>query len=88
MSNAKMYELSYPVRHGQIDNWTHMEQFWEQTIFKYLRADPEDHYFLLVCFLRSPRGRLHPLLVLTQSHFCIPIALLNCSLASSSYCTQ
>lgn len=49
MANAKMYELSYPVRHGQIDNWTHMEQFWEQTIFKYLRADPEDHYFLLVC---------------------------------------
>jgi len=47
MANAKMYELSYPVRHGQIDNWTHMEQFWEQTIFKYLRADPEDHYFLL-----------------------------------------
>eukprot|EP01106_Pelomyxa_sp_JSP_P014737 TRINITY_DN479_c0_g1_i9.p1 TRINITY_DN479_c0_g1~~TRINITY_DN479_c0_g1_i9.p1 ORF type:complete len:416 (+),score=131.44 TRINITY_DN479_c0_g1_i9:189-1250(+) len=44
-----MYELSYPVRHGQIDNnsWTLMEQMWEQTIFKYLRAAPEDHYFLL-----------------------------------------
>eukprot|EP01105_Mastigella_eilhardi_P019339 TRINITY_DN4541_c0_g1_i1.p2 TRINITY_DN4541_c0_g1~~TRINITY_DN4541_c0_g1_i1.p2 ORF type:complete len:416 (+),score=110.64 TRINITY_DN4541_c0_g1_i1:109-1356(+) len=47
IAQAKAYELSYPVRHGQIDNWTHMEQFWEQTIFKYLRAAPEDHYFLL-----------------------------------------
>lgn len=24
-----------------------MEKFWEQCIFKYLRAEPEDHYFLL-----------------------------------------
>jgi hypothetical protein len=25
-----------------------MERFMEQVIFKYLRAEPEDHYFLLV----------------------------------------
>lgn len=25
-----------------------MERFMEQIIFKYLRAEPEDHYFLLV----------------------------------------
>ena len=25
-----------------------MERYWEQTIFKYLRVEPEDHYFLLV----------------------------------------
>jgi actin-related protein 3 len=25
-----------------------MERFWEQSIFKYLRAEPEDHYVLLV----------------------------------------
>jgi actin-related protein 3 len=31
-----------------IDNWDYMERYWEQTIFKYLRAEPEDHYFLLV----------------------------------------
>lgn len=24
-----------------------MERYWEQCIFKYLRAEPEDHYFLL-----------------------------------------
>ena len=42
MTAAKSYEVSYPVRHGQIDNWTHMEMMWEQTIFKYLRAEPED----------------------------------------------
>lgn len=31
-----------------IDNWDQMERFWEQSIFKYLRAEPEDHYVLLV----------------------------------------
>jgi actin-related protein 3 len=43
----KTYDLFYPVRHGQIDNWTHMEYFWEHCIFKYLRCEPEDHFFLL-----------------------------------------
>lgn len=50
IANAKTpgYGVSYPIRHGQIDNWDHMERYWEQTIFKYLRAEPEDHHFLLV----------------------------------------
>lgn len=50
LANAKTpgYGVYYPIRHGQIDNWDYMERYWEQTIFKYLRAEPEDHYFLLV----------------------------------------
>jgi actin-related protein 3 len=50
LANAKTpgYGVSYPIRHGMIDNWDYMERYWEQTIFKYLRAEPEDHYFLLV----------------------------------------
>ncbi len=37
----------------------HMERFWSNSIFKYLRVEPEDHYFLLtepVCadFTLSP----------------------------------
>lgn len=41
------YSLLYPIRHGQIENWDHMERFWARSIFKYLRCEPEDHYFLL-----------------------------------------
>jgi len=47
LNYSKTYDLFYPVRHGQIENWTHMEYFWEHCIFKYLRCEPEDHYFLL-----------------------------------------
>lgn len=48
IANNKTYAVNYPIRHGMIENWDHMERYWEQSIFKYLRAEPEDHYFLLV----------------------------------------
>ncbi|KAK6454416.1 actin-related protein [Scheffersomyces xylosifermentans] len=46
-ANGPNYGLSYPIKHGQIEDWDHMERFWESSIFKYLRCEPEDHYFLL-----------------------------------------
>lgn len=53
------YGVHYPIRHGQIENWDHMERFWSNSIFKYLRVEPEDHYFLLtepVSFLEVSIG--------------------------------
>ncbi|TDZ23302.1 Actin-related protein 3 [Colletotrichum sidae] len=46
-SGGPGYGLHYPIRHGQIENWDHMERFWSNSIFKYLRVEPEDHFFLL-----------------------------------------
>ncbi|VVC43632.1 Actin family,Actin/actin-like conserved site [Cinara cedri] len=45
--DAKGYSIKYPVRHGLIEDWDLMERFLEHCIFKYLRAEPEDHHFLL-----------------------------------------
>ncbi|NXU64351.1 ARP3 protein, partial [Horornis vulcanius] len=39
--------LQWPIRHGIVEDWDLMERFMEQVIFKYLRAEPEDHYFLM-----------------------------------------
>merc|ERR1711939_246558 len=47
IANSKTYGVHYPIRHGMIEDWDQMERYWEQSIFKYLRAEPEDHYFLL-----------------------------------------
>ena len=47
-ANQKSHTLNYPVRHGQVENWDLMERFWEQSLFKYMRCEPEDHHFLLV----------------------------------------
>lgn len=38
----------WPIRHGIVEDWDLMERFMEQVVFKYLRAEPEDHYFLMV----------------------------------------
>lgn len=48
IAHQKSYSTAWPIRHGVIDNFTHMEKFWQQSIFKYLRAEPEDHFVLLV----------------------------------------
>jgi len=45
--NKPNYATKWPLRHGQVEDWDLYERFMEQIIFKYLRAEPEDHYFLL-----------------------------------------
>ncbi|XP_026575685.1 actin-related protein 3B isoform X3 [Pseudonaja textilis] len=41
------YATKWPIRHGMVEDWDLMERFMEHVIFKYLRAEPEDHYFLM-----------------------------------------
>ncbi|RXN34476.1 actin-related 3B [Labeo rohita] len=41
------YATKWPIRHGIVEDWDLMEKFMEQVIFKYLRAEPEDHNFLM-----------------------------------------
>ncbi|CAI9775345.1 unnamed protein product [Fraxinus pennsylvanica] len=56
--SSSTYNLSYPIKHGQVDNWDAMERFWQQCIYNYLRCDPEDHYFLLTeSPLTAPESR-------------------------------
>ena len=63
-----MYQLSlpqWPIRHGIVEDWDLMERFYEQAIFKYLRAEPEDHYFLLVTLLAYLVPRQLSVLIIT-----------------------
>ena len=49
-----------------------MERFWEQCIFKYLRAEPEDHFFLLTePPLNTPENREYTAEIMFES-FNIP----------------
>jgi len=41
------YATKWPLRHGVVEDWDLYEKFMEQIMFKYLRTEPEDHYFLL-----------------------------------------
>lgn len=58
----------YPIRHGIVEDWDLMERFWEQCIFKYLRAEPEDHYFLLTePPLNTPENREYTAEIMFES---------------------
>jgi len=39
--------LKYPIEHGVITNWNHMEKVWHHAFFNELRIDPADHSVLL-----------------------------------------
>lgn len=67
-----LFFQQYPVRHGMVEDWDLMEKFLEQCIFKYLRAEPEDHYFLLTePPLNTPENREYTAEIMFES-FNIP----------------
>eukprot|EP00760_Papus_ankaliazontas_P027470 PhM_4_TR3351/c0_g1_i1/m.543/K18584/ACTR3, ARP3; actin-related protein 3 len=41
------YSVSYPMRHGIIEDWDKMERLWQHCIYKYMRCEPQEHGFLL-----------------------------------------
>lgn len=62
------YSIKYPIRHGLVEDWDLMERYWEQCIFKYLRAEPEDHYFLLTePPLNTPENREYTAEIMFES---------------------
>ncbi|XP_020934965.1 actin-related protein 3B isoform X11 [Sus scrofa] len=62
------YATKWPIRHGIIEDWDLMERFMEQVIFKYLRAEPEDHYFLMTePPLNTPENREYLAEILFES---------------------
>merc|ERR1719431_1829542 len=66
--SATGYSVKYPVRHGIVEDWDLMEKFLEQCIFKYLRAEPEDHYFLLTePPLNTPENREYTAEIMFES---------------------
>ncbi|KAK7112377.1 actin-related protein 3-A [Littorina saxatilis] len=66
--NAPSYSVKWPIRHGIIEDWDLMERFYEQVIFKYLRAEPEDHYFLLTePPLNTPENREYTAEIMFES---------------------
>ena len=58
LENTKKYSIHHPISEDQVTNWDLMEKYWQHCVFKYLRCDPEDHYFLLTePTLNSPENR-------------------------------
>ena len=50
------YNVDYPIREGIVSNWDNMEKYLQRCIYQHLRADPEEHYFLMVRSLLTRTG--------------------------------
>lgn len=46
-STSQNHAVTYPMQNGLIDNWDMMEKFWHQSIYHYLKCDPQEHFFVL-----------------------------------------
>merc|ERR1712178_53202 len=69
--NKPNYATKWPLRHGQVEDWDLYERFMEQIIFKYLRAEPEDHCFLLTePPLNTPENRENTAEIMFESFNC------------------
>lgn len=62
LRHSSTYSVNYPVRHGLVENWNNMERLWQRCMFQYLRCDPEEHYFLLVSWLKQ-HGKQYTLFI-------------------------
>merc|ERR1719295_402989 len=68
MNVGNPYAVKYPVRHGLVEDWDLMEKFLEHCIFRYLRAEPEDHFFLLTePPLNTPENREYTAEIMFES---------------------
>ncbi|CAM9502166.1 unnamed protein product [Ectocarpus sp. 12 AP-2014] len=47
LKHSTTHQISYPIRHGLIEDWDNMERMWQQCLFKYLRCEPEEHHVML-----------------------------------------
>jgi len=66
------YSNKYPIQHGQVENWDLMERYWQRSIFKYLRCEPEEHYFLLTEPPLNPPEIVKPLPKSCLRHLVLP----------------
>ena len=44
---SKNHKLTYPMQDGIVESWDLMEKYWHQSIYDYLKCDPQEHYFVL-----------------------------------------
>ena len=44
---SKHHTLTYPMQDGIIESWDLMEKYWHQSLYHYLKCDPQEHYFVL-----------------------------------------
>lgn len=91
--NSQNHRLYYPLENGIISNWDLMEKFWHQSLYSYMKCDPQEHYMVLTEPPMNPPENRENIAEIFFETFNVPglfigvqavFALLGCNQAFSS----
>jgi len=78
-------KLTYPIEHGIITNWDHMEMIWHHTFYNELRVAPEEHPVLLTEAPMNPKCNREKMLEIMFETFNVPSWYLQIQAVLSLY---
>ena len=67
-----LMELTFPIEHGKVDDWTAMEKIWHYTFYTDLRIDPSEHPVLLTEAPLNPRSNRERIAEIMFETFNVP----------------
>ncbi len=72
LAHRGVLQLSYPIEHGVINNWSDMESIWNHCYYNELRISPNEHPCLLTEAPRNPKNNREKMISIMFEVFNVP----------------